>query len=79
MKSTFPHLTRRGFACAALGVLAGLLAMPGLLRAQSPEEHASHHPGQAAGAMPAGATLPAATGAASAMGAMPAASVPIPT
>ena len=63
MKSTFPLLTRRGFACAVLGVLAGLLAAPGLLCAQTPDEHASHHPAPAgAGAMPAAGGVPAVGG-----------------
>jgi hypothetical protein len=49
-----------------LYLLVGLLWAPGL-RAQSPDEHASHHPGAArAGAMP------SAPGAAPGMGAMPA-------
>ncbi len=54
MKSTFhPTYTRRFFRVpTALGLLVGLLWAP-VLRAQSPEEHASHHPGQAADAMPA--------------------------
>ena len=38
----------RGVLC----LLVGLLWASGL-RAQSPDEHASHHPGQAGGAMPA--------------------------
>ena len=52
----------------ALGLLAGLLWASGL-RAQSPEEHASHHPGGA----PAAGAMPAAPGAVPAMGGMPAA------
>ncbi len=50
--------------CAAFGVL-GLFAIPGLLCAQTPNEHASHHP-TAAGAMP------SADGNAAPMGGMPA-------
>ena len=41
-------------------VLVGLLWVPGL-RAQSPSEHASHHPGAAGGAMPPAGAMPAAT------------------
>ena len=41
-----------------LCLLVGLLWAPGL-RAQSPDEHASHHPGQAGGAMPAAGAMPA--------------------
>lgn len=54
---------------ALRGVLCLLLALlwASGLRAQTPDEHASHHPGQAGGAMP------AAPGAAPGMGAMPAA------
>ena len=51
-----------------LCLLIALLCTSGL-RAQTPEEHASHHPG---GAAPA-ASVPAAPGAAPAMGGMPAA------
>lgn len=40
-----------------LCLLVGLLWALGL-RAQSPAEHASHHPGQAAGAAPTGGTMP---------------------
>ena len=54
-----------------LCLLVGLLWAPGL-RAQSPDEHAAHHPGQAGGAMPAAGAMPA-PGAAPGMGAMPAA------
>ena len=73
MKSTFQQPHRRRFTCVvpALGVLVGLLAAPGLLRAQTPEEHASHHPA-AAGA----GTMPAAPGAAPATAGMPAAGAP---
>ena len=46
--------------CGILSLLIGLLWTSGL-RAQSPDEHASHHPGQAEGTSPAGATLPAST------------------
>ena len=45
----------------ALGLLIGLIWVPGL-RAQTPEEHASHHPGQASGAAPAVGPMPAADG-----------------
>jgi hypothetical protein len=74
MKPTFQLLNPRRFirGSAALGLLVGLFWAPGL-RAQTPEEHASHHPGQAGGAMPAGGTssAPAATpGGAGGMGAM---------
>ena len=59
MKSTLSPFNRRRclYASPALGLLIGLLAAPGLLCAQSPEEHASHHPGAApaVGAMPGGA------------------------
>jgi len=44
----------------AVFVLVGLLWVPGL-RAQSPSEHASHHPGAAGGAMPPAGAMPAAT------------------
>ena len=73
MKSTFQTLNRRRFirVSAALGLLVGLLCASGL-RAQSPDEHAAHHPGQAGGAMPAAGAMPA-PGAAPGMGAMPAA------
>ena len=57
------------FGVASWGVfylLVGLLWTP-VLRAQSPDEHASHHPGQAGGAMP------ATPGVTPGMGAMPAA------
>ena len=65
MKSTFQPIHQR---CSirlfpTLGLLVGLLWASGL-RAQSPDEHASHHPGQAGGATP---------GAAPGTGAMPAA------
>ena len=50
-------------------MLVGLLSMLDL-RAQSPEEHASHHPG---GAAPAAGGMAAAPGAAPAIGGMPAA------
>ena len=55
MKPTFQPLNRRCFIrlSATLGLFVGLLWASGL-RAQSPDEHASHHPGQAGGAMPAG-------------------------
>jgi len=63
MKSTFPHLNRRSVTCAAFGVLVGLLTAPGLLCAQTPDEHASHHPAAAgAGAMPATGGNPAPAG-----------------
>ena len=56
MKSTFQPLNPRRFTriSAALGLLVGLLWASGL-QAQTPEEHASHHPGAAPamGAMPA--------------------------
>ena len=67
----------RGVLC----LLVGLLWASGL-RAQSPEEHASHHPGQAVDAVPAAGAMPvsgagpasvATPGAAPATGAMPAA------
>lgn len=65
MKSTFQPINRRRFirVSAALCLLVGLLWASGL-RAQSPDEHASHHPGQA------GVAMPAAPGAAPGMGAM---------
>ena len=68
MKSTFQPLNRRRFIrfSTVLCLLAGLLWASGL-RAQSPDEHASHHPGQAGGAMP------ATPGATPGMGATPAA------
>ena len=44
----------RGVLC----LLVGLLWAPGL-RAQSPDEHASHHPSQAGGAAPAAGAMPA--------------------
>ncbi len=55
MKSTFQTINRRCFIrlSATFGLLVALLWASGL-RAQSPDEHASHHPGQAGGAMPAG-------------------------
>lgn len=56
----------------ALGLLAVLLCASNL-RAQTPEEHASHHPGQAGSAMPAAGTGPASAtkpGAAGGMGGM---------
>ncbi|MBC7961527.1 MAG: 2Fe-2S iron-sulfur cluster binding domain-containing protein [Steroidobacteraceae bacterium] len=53
-----------------LCLLVGLLWAPGL-HAQSPDEHASHHPGQAGSAMPATGAMPAA-------GAMPAGGSPGP-
>ncbi len=63
MKSTLPRLDQRGFTCAALGVLVGLLAAPGLVCAQTPDEHASHHPAAAGtGAMPAAGGRPAPAG-----------------
>jgi hypothetical protein len=76
MKSTCQPLNRRRCIrfSAVLCLLAGLFWASGL-RAQSPDEHASHHPGQAGGAMPAGGTssAPAATpGSTGGMGAMPA-------
>lgn len=64
MKSTFQPLNRRRCigASTALGLLVGLLWAPGL-RAQSPEEHASHHPAAVgAGAMPAAGGSPAPVG-----------------
>jgi hypothetical protein len=66
MKSTFQLLDGRRVtrATAALGLLMGLLTASGL-SAQTPEEHASHHPA------PAGGAMPAAPGAAPAMGGMP--------
>jgi len=70
MKATFQQLNKRRLLCVStsLGLLVGLFAIPGRMCAQSPDEHASHHPAAAgAGAMPA---MPVA---ASAMGAMPAA------
>ncbi len=73
MKSSFPPLNRWRLirVSTALCLLVGLLwASP--LRAQSPDEHASHHPGQAGGAMPAAGAMTAASGAAPGMGAMPA-------
>lgn len=68
MKSTFQHLDGRRLtrATAALGLLIGLLTASGL-SAQTPGEHASHHPA------PAGGAMPAAPGAAPAMSGMPAA------
>lgn len=68
MKSTFQHLDGRRLtrASAALGLLIGLLTASGL-SAQTAEEHASHHPA------PAGGAMPAAPGAAPAMAGMPAA------
>lgn len=57
----------RGVLC----LLVGLLWASGL-RAQSPAEHASHHPGQAGGAMPAGGSMPAAGGIPAAAGGVPA-------
>lgn len=70
MQSTFQPFNRRRLirVSAALGMLVGLLCVLGP-RAQSPDEHASHHPGQAGGAMPAGGAGVAPGG----MGAMPAA------
>ncbi|MBL9188354.1 MAG: 2Fe-2S iron-sulfur cluster binding domain-containing protein [Opitutaceae bacterium] len=67
MKSDFQPLDRWRLigASAALGLLVGLLAAP-RLNAQSPDEHASHHPAAAgAGAMPAaagGVTAPGGAG-----------------
>ncbi len=60
MKSTFQPLNRRRFirVSGALGLLVGLLWASGL-RAQTPDEHASHHPGQPAGAAPAAGAMPA--------------------
>ena len=74
MKSTFQPINRRRCirVSAALCLLVGLFWALGL-RAQSPDEHASHHPGQAGGAMPAAGAMSAAPGAAPGMGAMPAA------
>ncbi len=68
MKSTCQLLNWRRYIrfSAVLCLLAGLLWASGL-RAQSPDEHASHHPGQTGGAMPA-----ATPGSAGGMGAMPA-------
>jgi len=70
MKTIFQSLNRRRFirAAAAFSLLVVLLWASGLC-AQSPEEHASHHPGQAGGAMPA-----ATPGSAGGMGATTAAS-----
>ena len=56
-------ITVRGVLC----LLVGLLCAPGL-RAQSPDEHASHHPGQATGAAPAAGAMP--TGGAGGMSGM---------
>jgi hypothetical protein len=50
----------RGILCLLVGLLSA-----SSLRAQSPDEHASHHPGQT------GSAMPAARGAAPGMGAMP--------
>ena len=63
MKTTFEPLNRRSLIrlSAALGMLLGLLGASGL-RAQSPDEHASHHPGQPAGPMPAARGGPAGGG-----------------
>lgn len=64
MKSDFQPLDRWHFirVSAALGLLVGLLAAP-RLNAQSPDEHASHHPAAAgAGAMTAAAVGATATG-----------------
>jgi len=60
MKSTFQPLNGRRFICvpAAFGLLVGML-LASSLRAQSPEEHASHHPGQATGAAPAAGAMSA--------------------
>src|ERR1035437_5177566 len=44
----------RGVLCLLVGLL-----WASDLRAQSPDEHASHHPGQAGGAMPAAGAMPA--------------------
>jgi glycine betaine catabolism B len=65
-------MTHTGFPIRAflrLALLLGLLWASGLC-AQSPEEHASHHPGQPGGATPAAAAMPAA-GAGTAPAAMP--------
>ena len=68
MNSTFQPINRRLFTrLSVVIVLLGLHWASGL-RAQSPEEHASHHPGQAGGAMPA-----ATPGSAGGMGGMSAA------
>ncbi|MFZ2281053.1 MAG: hypothetical protein WAW39_24855 [Prosthecobacter sp.] len=68
MKSTFQQLNRRRFirVSAAIGLLVGLFCASEL-RAQTPEEHASHHPG---GAAPAAGGMPAAVGATPAPGGM---------
>ena len=55
----------RGVLCLLVGLL-----WASDLRAQSPDEHASHHPGQAGGAMPAAGAMPAG-GAGPAPAAMP--------
>jgi hypothetical protein len=57
----------RGVLC----LLVGLLWASGL-HAQTPDEHASHHPDQATGAAPAAGAMPGMSGAAPAAGAMPA-------
>ena len=61
MKSTFQQLRGWRFSrvFAVLCLLVGLLWASGL-RAQTPEEHASHHPG--AGGAPAAGAMPAAGG-----------------
>jgi hypothetical protein len=73
MNSLFNPIKRRRpiRLFAALSLLVGLLWASGL-RAQSPDEHASHHPGAAGGAMPT-TGIGAASGGAGGMGAMPAA------